>query len=126
MDFLLSVLALLGAAAIVARLIRAVLAAALGFAERTAAAGMAEASRRRGDLTALAEMRERERQTRRRSRWSAALAIVWLALLVVPPLLNVAGLAYAAAAALWLLPRRPLRATPPAATIAETASESNR
>lgn len=113
MNLVLSLLAVLGAAALGARLLRAGAAAALSLAERTAAAGLADASLRRGDLTGLAERRQAERTARRAARLNLLLVLAWFALLVAPPVLDAALPVYAAGAVLWLLPWRPLRARPP-------------
>jgi hypothetical protein len=115
-DPLAGLLALIGVLAIVARLGRAVLRVGLTAAEETAAAGMAEASARRGDLTTLAERRSQALSLRRRRWLQLAAAGAWAALLLVPAFVEGGRLAYAAGAVLWLLPRTPLRrpAPPPA------------
>lgn len=112
MDFLLPLLAALGVVAILARLLRAGFAAVLAVAERTAASGLADASRRRGDLTGFAERQQAAHASRRAARLNLALVLLWLGLLVVPPTFGVALPVYAAAAALWLLPKRGVRARP--------------
>jgi hypothetical protein len=95
--------------ALLARLGWALLRVGITVAEETAAAGMAEASARRGDLTTLAERRN-QAVTLRRTRWAQlAASALWAALLVVPPLLDVGRPVYVAAVLLWLLPRPPLR-----------------
>ena len=101
--------AVFGVLALLARLGWALLRVGLAVAEETAAAGMAEASARRGDLTTLAERRG-QAVALRRARWGQlAVSALWAACLVVPPLLDVGRPAYVAAVLLWLLPRPPLR-----------------
>ncbi|HEX5724080.1 MAG TPA: hypothetical protein VFX98_01370 [Longimicrobiaceae bacterium] len=100
-------LAVLGAAALFARLLRSLLRLGLNVAEGSAAAGLAEVSARRGDLTGMAERGELVRAIRRSRRRNAALALLWLAVIVVPILLGGVREVYAAASLLWLLPRRP-------------------
>ena len=103
-------LAFVGVLAILARLGRSLLRVGITAAEETAAAGVAEASARRGDLTTLAERKE-QKVALRRTRWKQlATSAAWAALLVVPPLAGVGQAVYAASALVWLLPRAPLRA----------------
>ncbi len=106
---LLGILAAVGVLAIVARLGRSLLRVGITVAEETAAAGMAEASARRGDLTGLAERREQKTALRRTRFKQLAASTLWIALLVVPALAGWARPVYAAAVLLWLLPRAPLR-----------------
>ncbi len=102
-------IAVFGVLAILARLGRSLLRVGITVAEETAAAGMAEASARRGDLTTLAERRG-QAVALRRARWGQLAASAgWAALLAVPPLLDVGRPVYVAAVLLWLLPRPPLR-----------------
>ncbi|CAA9302484.1 MAG: hypothetical protein AVDCRST_MAG68-573 [uncultured Gemmatimonadetes bacterium] len=101
--------AVFGVLALLARLGWALLRVGVTVAEETAAAGMAEASARRGDLTTLAERRD-QAVALRRARWAQiGVSTLWAALLVAPPLLDVARPVYVAAILLWLLPRPPLR-----------------
>jgi hypothetical protein len=106
---LLGILAVVGVLAIVARLGRSLLRVGITVAEETAAAGMAEASARRGDLTGLAERREQKTALRRTRFKQLAVSTLWIALLVVPALAGWGRPVYAAAVLLWLLPRAPLR-----------------
>lgn len=103
------VLAFVGGAALVHRLLRALMRAGLAAAEAAAVEGLLEVSTRRGDLTGMAERRDRIREVRRVRGRALLLAVVWLALLVVPSTLGAGRLVFAAAATLWLLPRPPLR-----------------
>ena len=107
---------MVGVLAILARMGRAILRLGITAAEETAAAGVAEASARRGDLTALAERREQAGALRRTRRMQMLAAGVWAALLVAPAFAEWGRYLYAASAFLWLLPRAPLRrpAPPPA------------
>ena len=106
---LLGILAVVGVLAIVARLGRSLLRVGITVAEETAAAGMAEASARRGDLTGLAERREQKTALRRTRFKQLAVSALWMALLVIPAVAGWGRPAYAAAVLLWLLPRAPLR-----------------
>ena len=106
---ILGVLALVGVLAILARLGRSLLRVGITAAEETAAAGVAEASARRGDLTTLAERKE-QKLALRRTRWKQlGASAAWTALLFTPPIAGVGQLVYAACSLLWLLPRAPLR-----------------
>jgi cobalamin synthase len=107
------VLAVLGALALAYRLLRSVARLVLAFAEVTAASGIAEISARRGDLTALAEQQASERAARRRQWKDLLYILLWLAWLLVPPMTSLAQPFYVAAAALWLLPQRPIRFSAP-------------
>lgn len=103
METLVVVLAIAGVGAILRALARTVLRLGIGAAEETAAASMAEASARRGDLTGLAERQRAARMARRHRRTDVLLSIAWLAWLVVPPFAEIAAQAYAFAAPLWLV-----------------------
>lgn len=109
---LLPLLTLLGGAALVHRLVRALLRLAITAAEKTAVAGLRELSARRGDLTGMAEHGAAERRLVNVRRGAAALAVSWLLLLAVPVLSDAVALVYPFAAVLWLAPRHPLRALP--------------
>jgi hypothetical protein len=108
-QIVLVVLAVLGVAALVYRLIRCVARLVLAYAEVTAATGIAENSARRGDLTSLAEHQANERAARRRQWENLRFVALWLVWLLVPPTISLTQPLYAAAAALWLLPYRPVR-----------------
>jgi hypothetical protein len=99
-------LALIGGAALIVRLGRTLLRLALETAEATAASELAKLSRRRGDLTTLAERSEGARAARRSRRLDVALALVWLLLLDAPLFTGGARYVYAACSLVWLLPRR--------------------
>jgi len=109
---ILGILAVLGVLALLARLGRSLLRVGITVAEETAAAGMAEASARRGDLTGLAERRDLRVALRRTRLKQLAVAVLWVALLAAPALAGWGRPVYAAAALLWLLPRAPLRKVP--------------
>jgi len=99
----------MGLFALVGRLFRSLLRLGLAAAEATVVAGQIDSSARRGDLTALAEGRAQERGVRRARLLAGLLTVLWVALLVVPPVVGWGREGYAAAVLLWLLPRQPLR-----------------
>lgn len=104
-------LALVGVAALVYRLGRSLLRVGLAAAEAGAVGGMMRVSVRTGDLTALAERRAVVSAVRRTRILALLTTAAWAALLIAPPLAGVARPVYAAAALVWLLPRRPIRFT---------------
>jgi hypothetical protein len=97
-------LALLGAVALVIRTLRGALRFGLRAAEIASASGMAEASARRGDLTALSEARGAIETARISRRRNAYISLAWSAWLIVPLLFGGVPEAWALAAPLWLLP----------------------
>ena len=109
---LIGLLAVVGGAALVYRLLRTLLRLGIAAAEKTAIDGMVEVSIRNGDLTTMAERKAHVAAVRRARLGSIALALLWGALLVVPAALGVTRPVYALAALAWFLPRRPLRFTP--------------
>jgi hypothetical protein len=109
---LIGFLAVGGVIAIVLRLLGALLGLGLTAAEASAASSLAEASARRGDLTGMMERKQASVALRRRRIRAAGWVSLWLGLLVVPPILDLALPVYAVAAGLWLIPRPKLR--PPA------------
>ena len=112
LSLVLLLLAVLGVLALVVRLGRAMLRLGLNAAEATAASGLAEVSERRGDVTGFLERRAFGQTLRRARRRNLAATLAYAALIAIPPFAGVAREVYAAAALLWLLPRRPVR--PPA------------
>jgi hypothetical protein len=104
-------LALVGLAALVYRLGRALLRVGLAAAEAGAVGGMMRVSVRQGDLTGMAERQAVVTAVRRTRLLALLAAAFWALLLVVPPMAGVARLVYAAAAVVWFLPRRPIRLT---------------
>ncbi|HEX6748197.1 MAG TPA: hypothetical protein VF092_12955 [Longimicrobium sp.] len=102
-------LALIGAAAIIYRLARATLRLGLSTLESASAGGLVEISIRHGDLTGMAERQEQARIARRARLRAILFALLWLALLVVPVVAGISRPVFAAAALLWLLPRKPIR-----------------
>lgn len=102
-------LAAIGVGGVIVRLGRTLLRLGLSSAEAAAASGLADVSARRGDLTGLAERRDAERAARGARRRDTAWAVLWLLVLILPPLLGWTPEAFAVAALVWLLPRRPLR-----------------
>ena len=110
------ILALVGCAALVYRLGRALLRVGLTAAEAGAVGGMMQVSVRQGDLTGMAERQAHVALVRRRRTRALLEAALWCLLLVAPPIAGVSRLVYAAAILVWLLPRRPLRLTVPTRT----------
>jgi len=104
-------LALIGLAALVYRLGRSLLRLGLAAAEAGAVGGMMRVSVRQGDLTGMAERQALVAAVRRNRILALLTAALWAVLLVAPPLAGIARPVYAAAALVWLLPRRPLRLT---------------
>jgi len=104
-------LALVGLAALVYRLGRALLRVGLAAAEAGAVGGMMRVSVRQGDLTGMAERQALVAAVRRGRALALLTAALWAVLLVAPPLAGIARPVYAAAALVWLLPRRPIRLT---------------
>lgn len=111
LSIVLLLLAALGLAAVLTRLARAALRLGLNAAEATASTGLAEISQRRGDITGFLERQASGVALRRARRRNLAALLGYGLLLAVPPFAGVAREAYAAAALLWLLPRRPVRRT---------------
>lgn len=106
---LLTVLAVAGAAALVLRLARSIGRMLLASAALAAARSGGEASARRGDLTGMQEGKTSEKRARGAAATAGAASVVWILWLVVPIPLDLLPAAYAAAAALWILPgRRPV------------------
>ena len=108
-EVLLVLLAVAGGAALLHRIVLTALRLLLATSEATAAGGMAELSRRRGDLSGMAERTEFERSARHARRRNLGLLLLWIILLIVPIPLRWTRELYAAAALLWLLPRPRLR-----------------
>lgn len=112
MGEILFVLAVLGAVALVARFLRAAFRFLFASAQSTAAAGLAEVSARRGDLSTLAERREVEQTARRARLRTGLLTLLWLLLLVIPLLIGWTREVYVVCSVLWLLPSAPIRRSP--------------
>jgi hypothetical protein len=107
---LVALMSIAGVVALVFRLLRSTARLALRAAEATTAAGLADVSARRGDVTGMIERRADERLARRERRGALLLGAFWLSWLVVPVFAGWAREAFALAAVLWLLPNQPLRA----------------
>jgi hypothetical protein len=106
---LVTVMAVLGVAALAIRLVRTALRLALRAAEASAARGLAEVSARSGDLTGMMERRAAAQSARRERRGALLLALLWLLWLAIPVFGGFAREAFALAAVLWLVPTQPLR-----------------
>jgi hypothetical protein len=104
LNVVLTVLAVMGALALVGQLLRALARLGLAAVEKTAASGLAEVAARRGDLTGLAERRDLEGRARYGRARYGLLVAAWLLLLIVPVITGWTREAYAAASVLWLLP----------------------
>jgi hypothetical protein len=104
-------LAVVGVAALVYRLGRSLLRVGLAAAEAGAVGGMMRVSVRTGDLTGMAERQAVVGAVRRKRALALLTAALWAVLLAAPPLAGVSRPVYAAAALVWLLPRRPIRLT---------------
>ena len=117
LSLVLLVLAVFGFLALLRRLGGSLLRLGLHAAEGTAAAGLAEVSERRGDITGFMERRADAQTLRRARRRTGAAAAACALLLAVPLFAGVAREVWAACSLLWLLPGRPLRSaasvTPP-------------
>jgi hypothetical protein len=107
------ILALVGCAALVYRLGRALLRVGIAAAEAGAVGGMMQVSVRQGDLTGMAERQAHVALVRRRRTLALLEAALWGLLLVVPPVAGVARAVYAAAVLVWFLPRPRIRLTAP-------------
>ena len=105
------ILAVFGFLALLRRLGGSLLRLGLHAAEGTAAAGLAEVSERRGDITAFMERRADAQNLRRARRRAGATAAACVLLLAVPLFAGVARDVWAACSLLWFLPSRPLRPT---------------
>lgn len=106
MELPLYILAVIGFAAALWRLLRAALRLARRGVDAFLAREVAETRAQRGDLTGMAEARDWAARARRARLRAIAEACFWLALLVLPPLLLPSPVvAYAAYAVLWLFVR---------------------
>ena len=117
LSLVLLLLAVFGFLALLRRLGGSLLRLGLHAAEGTAAAGLAEVSERRGDITGFMERRADAQTLRRARRRTGAVAATCVLLLAVPLFAGVAREVWAACSLLWFLPSRPLRpavsVTPP-------------
>ena len=107
-EILLFIFVVAGGAALLYRTLFTALRLLLATSEATAAGGMAELSRRRGDLSGMAERAEVKRSARRARRRNLGLLLLWIFLLIVPIPFGWTREVYAAATLLWFLPRPPL------------------
>jgi hypothetical protein len=108
MEALLLVAAAAGVLAIALRLAASLLRVGVRAVETTAESGLAEVSERRGDVTGFLERRETAAALRRARRREMLASAGWMLLLVLPVAVGLGRAGYAAAALLWLLPRRPV------------------
>ncbi|HEV2149160.1 MAG TPA: hypothetical protein VGR37_17260, partial [Longimicrobiaceae bacterium] len=114
LSLLLFLAAAAGLLALLGRLLAALLRAGLAAAEKTHNDNLLEASLQRGDLTALAERRAEAKSLRHARARAGGLALLWAALVVVPPLVGAGQEVYALSSLLWLLPGRPVLPRRPA------------
>ncbi|HEX6041216.1 hypothetical protein [Longimicrobium sp.] len=109
LSLVLLLLAVFGVLGLLTRLGRAALRLGLNAAEATATSGAAEVSQRRGDITGFMERRESGVALRRARRRNLLALAAYGLVLVIPLFTPVTRELYAAAALLWLLPRRSIR-----------------
>ena len=128
LSLIVTLLAVFGCLALLARLGRALLRVGLNAATATAVSGFAEVSERRGDITGVVARRAAQDTLRRARRVENAWALGYLLLLAVPLFGGFAREAYAVFSLLWFLPDRHVRprldpAHPGAAVQAGQAAE---
>ena len=111
LSLVLLLLAVFGFLALLRRLGGSLLRLGLHAAEGTAAAGLAEVSERRGDITGFMERRADAQTLRRARRRTGAVAAACVLLLAVPLFAGVAREVYAVCALLWFVPTRRIRPT---------------
>jgi hypothetical protein len=99
-----TLLAVVGAVALLYRALGGAFRLALRASQETAASGMAEVSQHRGDVTAMLERAQAARLARRDRRRHTLLTLLWVSWFVLPLLLGGVREAYAVAAVLWLVP----------------------
>lgn len=109
LSLVLLLLAVLGFLALAGRLGRSLVRLALNAAESTHAAGLADVSERRGDITGMMERRTAAQALRRDRRITLLVAAGCVLLILVPPFAGVAREVYAACALLWFVPGRRIR-----------------
>jgi hypothetical protein len=105
MRILLLLLAIAGAAAVLAHLGRTLLHLAHGGVQAYLAGDAAGSRARSGDVTGLQDALSARSLAVRRRRLGLAAAACWLGLLVFPPLTPWPAAIYAAYSLLWILPR---------------------
>jgi hypothetical protein len=106
MTTLVTLLAAVGAMAVVLRIVRALFAVLHGGVDAFLARDAADVRARRGDLTGLADAATARAQARRRKLNATGILFIWSGLLLVPLLTPWPALLYASYSLLWLLPRR--------------------
>jgi type II secretory pathway component PulL len=110
MHSLLIILGIAGFLAVVRHALDALLRLLHGDVEAALAGGRASARAHHGDLTGVQEAQAERSVAWARRRVATALLVLWIALLLVPPLTPWPRALYAAYSLLWLLPRRRRRA----------------
>lgn len=101
---LVGILAVIGGAALVFRLIASALRVVIWWAHAAAAGAQVERTTRRGDVTGIGESRTAAAAARRKRREAAGATLLWLVWLIAPPAFGLLREGYAIAAPLWLLP----------------------
>lgn len=113
METALLLLSIAGAAAVALRVLASVIRAFRGGLEAWVARDIADTRRHRGDITGSQDALTSRAAAHRRRMFALGIALMWVLLLVVPPLTPWPRLLYASYSLLWLLPRRtaPTQAT---------------
>ena len=104
MRWLIILLAVLGALAVVRRMLRPILRLLHGGVDGFLAREVAQLRAQRGDLTGMADAERLRSLARRRKLFAAAGLSFWVLLLVTPPLTPWPAALYAVYSILWLVP----------------------
>jgi hypothetical protein len=107
LDLPLTLLAIVGAAAVLLRAAGAAFRALRGGFAAFMARDLADVRAQRGDLTGFADAAAATGAARRRRMVALGAAAFWVGLLFVPPLTPWPRFLYAVYSLLWLVPRRP-------------------
>jgi hypothetical protein len=97
-------LAFVGGAALLYRLLGGLFRLALRASQETAARSMAESSARRGDVSGMVERQRAAEAARRDRRVHMAVTLLWMTWFTIPLMLGSARIPFAVASVLWLLP----------------------
>jgi hypothetical protein len=107
MEFVYTLLAVAGVAAVLVRAAAAAFRALRGGVDAFLARDLQDVRAGRGDLTGFADAAGARSAARRRRMTALGTMAFWLGLLIVPPLTPWPRLLYAVYSLLWLAPRRP-------------------